>query len=611
MSSHNTLQDTANDSKPANTSRIGGDSYDFSDRATSPISTNLKRGNRGGKLPPKESLKRGNRSSSNLWKYLVQEVSYTQERSTADQIDSELDQVISFLTVPFTLEKVLLFGFLTCVDSFLYTFTILPLRFCFGIVKIISTFCRSKPIYLQRGQKIDLLKSTILLGTIYLLTSLDASILYHNIRGQSAVKLYVMFNVLEIGDKLLSSLGQDVLDVLFSQTTLSRPIRVYLFIVVAIIYNALHSAALFCQMITLNVAINSYSNALLTLLLSNQFSEIKSTVFKKFERENLFQLTCADISERFQLWVMLLIIGLRNIVEVSSLSTGILPQSWNGWNKFIGALFGPAMVVLGSEVCVDWLKHSYIAKFNKLRPKVYDRFIDVFCKDHLHFAFSGQQYMTKRIGVPLLPLACVLVKSTSQICAMLIASSPLIPTKTLAHLSETFASVPTALANSETPGKKFISLINFSQLDDLLEYGIYAVIIFSIFCLALLIKLVLGSLLLEYSAARIELNQRSFTTNGCKNGNASLEEDKLDEERVPGERKGGAWGLIDMSGGVREELRGLDIGNRDQPDFVSTSPTSASSYMSRPTSPGDFGPKRKDIDLQTVERFQMVAKRIW
>lgn len=50
---------------------------------------------------------------------------------------------------------------------------------------------------------------------------------------------------------------------------------------------------LFYQCITLHAAINSYSQALLTLLVSNQFAEIKSNVFKRFEKENLFQLTCA------------------------------------------------------------------------------------------------------------------------------------------------------------------------------------------------------------------------------------------------------------------------------------------------------------------------------
>lgn len=61
-------------------------------------------------------------------------------------------------------------------------------------------------------------------------------------------------------------------------------------------YVVAHSVVLFYQLITLNVAVNSYSNALLTLLLSNQFVEIKGSVFKKFEKENLFQLTCAGAS---------------------------------------------------------------------------------------------------------------------------------------------------------------------------------------------------------------------------------------------------------------------------------------------------------------------------
>ena len=49
------------------------------------------------------------------------------------------------------------------------------------------------------------------------------------------------------------------------------------------------------QMISLNVAVNSYDHALLTLLVSNQFVEIKGSVFKKFEKDNLFQITCAGM----------------------------------------------------------------------------------------------------------------------------------------------------------------------------------------------------------------------------------------------------------------------------------------------------------------------------
>jgi hypothetical protein len=53
------------------------------------------------------------------------------------------------------------------------------------------------------------------------------------------------------------------------------------------------------QMLCLNVAINSYDNALLSLLMSNQFVEIKGSVFKKFEKDNLFQITCAGLLVRF------------------------------------------------------------------------------------------------------------------------------------------------------------------------------------------------------------------------------------------------------------------------------------------------------------------------
>ena len=54
-----------------------------------------------------------------------------------------------------------------------------------------------------------------------------------------------------------------------------------------------HSLVYLYQLVSLNVAVNSYDNALLTLLVSNQFVEIKGSVFKKFEKENLFQIMCA------------------------------------------------------------------------------------------------------------------------------------------------------------------------------------------------------------------------------------------------------------------------------------------------------------------------------
>lgn len=55
------------------------------------------------------------------------------------------------------------------------------------------------------------------------------------------------------------------------------------------------------QVIAMNVAVNSFDHSLLTLLVSNQFVEIKGSVFKKFEKDNLFQITCAGTNSLFKM----------------------------------------------------------------------------------------------------------------------------------------------------------------------------------------------------------------------------------------------------------------------------------------------------------------------
>lgn len=57
------------------------------------------------------------------------------------------------------------------------------------------------------------------------------------------------------------------------------------------------------------------SQALLTLLISNNFAEIKSSVFKKFDKHNLFQLSCHDVVERFKLALFLAMIMLLNVCQ--------------------------------------------------------------------------------------------------------------------------------------------------------------------------------------------------------------------------------------------------------------------------------------------------------
>ncbi len=56
------------------------------------------------------------------------------------------------------------------------------------------------------------------------------------------------------------------------------------------LYTSTHADMLLLQVVTLNVAINSQNNSLITLLVANNFTELKGHVFKKFDEGTLLQV---------------------------------------------------------------------------------------------------------------------------------------------------------------------------------------------------------------------------------------------------------------------------------------------------------------------------------
>ncbi|KAI8146129.1 eukaryotic membrane protein family-domain-containing protein [Fennellomyces sp. T-0311] len=389
--------------------------------------------------------------SFSFWDYLRDELTVSDFDSTQE---IKRERITNFLGVPAAIEKLMGFGFVVCLDSFLYTFTILPLRFCLALYHYIEclrhNFYASHDRSLRPSQKCDLLKGFISLITCVVMSTFDPSRIYHSIRGQAVLKLYVVFNCLEVFDKLCCSVGGDILDALFSKSTLGnqehanltsyakqqlRPVTLF---ILATGYMVVHTVVLFFEMITLNVAINFYSNALLSLLISNQFVEIKQSVFKKFERENLFQLSCSDMVERFQQVAFLIIITLRNVMELSESSpSSILPSTFVPLIKLpatttLNALMTPVVMVIASELIVDWLKHAFITKFNQIRPSIYGKYVDVLCKDlvvgspgrlsgRTRNAFIDQSpVVSRRIGFPALPLACLHIRMIQQLLPMMV-----------------------------------------------------------------------------------------------------------------------------------------------------------------------------------------------
>ena len=389
--------------------------------------------------------------SSTLWDHLMDEVLLTSNETTQEL---RWERVSNFMAMPAWIEQMMWIGTLVSLNAFLYMVTILPLRFGMAWIRWARntwTWLRTnKKQFLTISNKCDILKGLLVWQTCYILSHVaDASKMYHSVRGQDVLKLSVIFSVLEISDRLCSSFGQDVLDTLFSRYTLGRRVdgshaylRIAGYYSLCLAYMIFHTFVLLYQLVTLNVAINSYDNELLTLLLSNQFVEIKTTVFKRFEKETLFQLACADVVERFQLGVTLGTIGLRNLMELSGASAmggtgalGPLPTSFEVY-PYVNVLFrtlNPVLTVLISEVLVDWLKHAFIAKQNHIRPAVYGRFVDVLCRDILpsqssvamdgytqrQSSFVDQSPLAiRRLGLAVLPLVCVLIRMASQVVYM-------------------------------------------------------------------------------------------------------------------------------------------------------------------------------------------------
>ena len=474
------------------------------------------------------------------------------------------------------------------------------------------------PSALLPDHKADLLRGLLILLSCKILMYFDASRMYHGIRGQAAIKLYVIYNVLEVCDRLFSALGQDVLECLFSRESLERKadgrskiLRPFYLFVLALIYNLVHSTALFYQVITLNVAVNSYSNALLTLLMSNQFVEIKSTVFKKFEKENLFQLTCADVVERFQLWLMLLIIASRNVVETGGLSLGflgrqssdepssassssILPRSFTIFPSWTGQVLAPFFLVLGSEMLVDWLKHSYINKFNNTKPALYGRFLDVLTKDYYSNAFVDQNYLTRRLGLPVIPLACLFIRASVQTYHMFLATylPPPIPstaTSLSVDSATTSAATTEALAHIDSivrralygPATFDLSPNPYNILDFLLPYILPLTTLLLVFLFLLSLKILLGMALLSFARSRYQ----------------SMKEREKESVHAEGRRVGG-WGTVEVDEDKRRWIYADD-------------PEGAKRLREREGRERERARTERGIEFGNVERYSMVAKRIW
>ena len=296
--------------------------------------------------------------------YLSTELMGLGEPSNVEQ--KAVDSIENFLAVPFKLEGFLSFGWFICLDNFLYVLTFLPIRFIMCLPLLYQYFVdriphlrflpRLVPIGndLHRTHVYDLMRGSFVIIGFVCLKWLDMSRVYHYVRQQSTIKLYVLTGMLEIFDKLLCSFGQDAFDLLYWQTRNQPSWRnlVFSFSLVSI-YIIIHSTMYFLLVATLTVAINSADQAMIAVMVLNNFAEIKSFVFKKFDKQNLFQLACADVTERFNLTLFMSTIFLVGVVQAGE----------ELWHEVAYSFSTTIMWMVMCEAGADWIKHAFILSF--------------------------------------------------------------------------------------------------------------------------------------------------------------------------------------------------------------------------------------------------------
>ncbi|MCO5607983.1 hypothetical protein L7F22_062185 [Adiantum nelumboides] len=332
------------------------------------------------------------------FEYLLGEVlrppSISQDTQSAETDKKRQHVYNTMFHVPWRCELLIVTGFFGCLDSFLSLLTIMPAR----VLVLLWRFFTNKRQFrrLRADELSDLGSLLVLMAGVTLLQQADISYIYHMIRSQATIKLYVVYNVLEIFDKLCQSFGSDVFQVVLNSAenvaTCSNS---------ALLPEALRFAFDECiaivsfdiLLVLLKVSIRSHNNALLTLLISNNFAEIKSNVFKRLAKDNLHKLAYLDTVERFHIVAHLFFVFAQNFLGAHE--PWLHAFAWNAGMVFL------------CEILVDVIKHAFLAKFNEIKPTAYSEFLLALCKQTLS---SRSRELHKTMSfVPFAP-ACVVIR---------------------------------------------------------------------------------------------------------------------------------------------------------------------------------------------------------
>lgn len=286
------------------------------------------------------------------------------------------DKISNIVEVLVKLELFICKGLFLCIELFLFNFTFLPIRFMLALSALITSrvmrLFSHNPVgdekKMSTSEIIDLLKGFMFIVCVFVLRSwVDVAWLYHLFKTTSLFKLYFYFNVLEVAEKVVSYFEPGLYNILYLNATETKTDRLYLlsYVIGCVLYMLVHTFFILCQATVLNVTINSnntFNKNLLPILVTNYFSEIKSTVLKKFDKEAVFKMSSTDTRKIFHLSILLLVVVVQTMDQC------------RGDYKRLESLLWDCSKVLGGKFIIDFAKYLCVLIFNEIPANVYNEF---------------------------------------------------------------------------------------------------------------------------------------------------------------------------------------------------------------------------------------------
>ena len=271
--------------------------------------------------------------------------------------------------LPLTIEKILNHGLLICISGLLFELTFMPLSALHTLVRIISNMGSPKPP-ISPIEKSNLCRTIVLVASVWLFNSnIDFSTVYHYIRAQSLLKLYLLFNMLEIIERLVRSWGNDIVDSGVRSLAIGGGISILIHWFGVLIYTVGHTYIHFWRVMLVSVAIVSTDSSMFMIVLKNNFAELTGNVFKKYEPRSLYPIIASDIVERMYLYVDVSLVLFRMLTS---------PQRRRMPFGEVSYWVGIMMVL---EITTDWIKLLCVTKFNQIDVATYNQYLRIHVAD--------------------------------------------------------------------------------------------------------------------------------------------------------------------------------------------------------------------------------------